>query len=409
MLQQLFSGAQLTNLQAGTTLSQAITDTKGIVSAEWFNFSNVTFTVMDLAKKTVLDVILPYSHKVKNMQYPTNFVVTSGEFNFLSQVLNAQDGSAANPFFLYGLYECPQAEADERFDVPRTTNLVLDQASGVYNVYGLSYINFNNTCKKVIVKNLMGRGWNLEVRPGTIVNGNYVDDTSPGDSFAFAPGMELTFQGEINRLVFGGGNSGLEQSGFGIANLVLSVEAYYDTANPGLPPSAAGTTASTPSVGSPITLMAGAFQRFETYRNAQILNGAGVGASGSEMFTISVMSNTGYMLGNQRSLLLGIESSQAYDLVAYGCFDSSIYYTNNKGVTLATSQAATPTTGTPPIPSSSLDGTNVFLDLTTYMDVYDLVAQVGLYPAYILAYTNTAASAATLSAYVLNFNNSLSR
>lgn len=394
-------------ISAGGNLTERFKDKQGIKAAEWYNFTNMTFTLTD-ANGVTLDVILPYSHKVRNMDYPATFSLTNTVNTFEAAVMGSQDGTTGEMFFLYDFYDCPQVEAQEAYSVPSSTNYQLDASSGIYYVYGIGHTYLHNTCRKVKIKNRIPFGFRLEVIPYTIEGGQYVqvNGTASGKSLSIPAGQEVEIKGAINRLDFGGSITGLQANNLGfLQNVFIEIEAYYDTANPGLPP-ISPQTPTTPSLSGVENLTAeGAFLRYDFITSNMLLHNAAVGASASDLFSLSTVSYNPTILGNQKSLLLGIVSSESYTLYAYGAYDTSLYYINPVGVQLANAAPATPTAATPALPTTGLDNTQYSVGLMTFADTYDLIAKVGYYPAYVLVFTNeSGTNAATLTVLQMAFN-----
>ena len=397
MLKELFTAAQLATTGQITT---KLSDNKDVKSAEWYNFTNQTWEVRDAATHILLDLILPYTHVIRNMDYPLAIEIDNKNYQYLAPAVMDVNGNAGAPFFLYNLSLCAQAEVQEAFTLPSSNKLVLDSSSGFYSAYGLGNIYLANTCRKVKITSYVPWGMQLEVEPLSIKNGNYVGATTAGKIY-LKSGEEIVLEGNFNLLTIGSSNAGLSTVGQGFEKLIgVQILAFYDPANPGLPP----LNALVPSQASGDPEGLDLSSVYLTNAGHQFVDNYSVPAGTATMANIGTanLSVTSF-LGNQRTQVLAVNCTETYNLWVYPCLDNYALTIGAKGTQIATGAPAT--AYSPAFPSTSTDGSNSNTNSSTPYDLYDLVALVGIYPGYQIVIENTGAATAKVSMEELHYNN----
>ena len=397
MLKELFTS---TELSAMGSISTKLSDNKDVKSAEWYNFTNQTWEVRDAATHILLDLILPYTHVIRNMDYPLAIEIDNKNYQYLAPSVMDVNGNAGAPFFLYNLSLCAQAEVQEAFTLPSSNKLMLDIASGFYTTYGLGNVYLANTCRMVKITSRIPWGQTLSVAPKVIQNGQYVGVTS-SDVLYLKSGEEVIIEGNFNLLVFGAANSSLSSIGQPFEILVgVQVLAFYDPANPGLPP--LNSLLPSQAIGNPQTLDLSSV--YLANAGHQILHNYSVAAGTSTMVNIGTANVlVTSFLGNQRTQVLAVNCTETYNLWVYPCLDNYALAIGAKGTQIATAAAAT--AYSPVFPSTSADGSHSNTNASTPYDLYDLGALVGIFPGYQIVIENTGAAAATVTMEELHYNN----
>lgn len=396
MLKELFTASQLATTGQITT---KLSDNKDVKSAEWYNFTNQTWEVRDAATKILLDIILPYTHVVRNMDYPQAIEIDNKNYQYLAPTVMDVNGNAGTPFFLYNLYLCQQAEVQEAFTLPYSNKLLLDPASGFYPAYGLGNVYLAHTSKLVKITSRIPWGMTLTIQPKVIDNGQYVGVTTSNVLY-LKSGEEMVIEGNFNQLVFGGANDGLSTIGQPFQTLVgVQILAFYDPANEGLPP--LDNLIPSQASGDPGLELASVYLANSGH---QFLHNYSVPVGTTTMANIGTANAlVTSFLGNQRSQVLAVNCTETYNLWAYPCLDNYATQIGAKGIQIATTAPAT--AYSPAFPTTSADGSQSNTNASTPYDLYDLGALVGIYPGYQIVIENTGAAAATVTMEELHYNN----
>lgn len=397
MLKELFTAAQLA---VTGQISTKLSDNKDVKSAEWYNFTNQTWEVRDAATHILLDLILPYTHVIRNMDYPLAIEIDNKNYQYLAPAVMDVNGNAGSPFFLYNLSLCAQAEVQEAFTLPTSNKLLLDTASGFYNLYGLSDVYFAHTCKKVVITSRVPFGMQLEAAPYVIENGVYISQ-APSVNFNLTSGEPLELEGNFNKITFGAGSQGLDTLSMTLQKTFsVEVKAYYDPANPGLPP----IDSLVPSMADGTPGANDLLSVYGAHSGHQVIHNFSLAATTYSMVNVGYANGlTTSFLGNQRTQILAVNSTESYSLWVYPCIDIMAFSISAKGTEIATSVPAT--AYSPAFPTTSMDGSLSTTNLSTPYDLYDLGALVGIFPAYQIVVENNGAATATITIDEFHYNN----
>lgn len=264
------------------------------------------------------------------------------------------------------------------------TNLQPDVASGFYNIYGLTNITFQNTCREVRVTSNVSWGTAISVVPQTLSSGSFVNI---GQAQVLAPGQSISITGPVNKLSIGAMFNDVPANVYVEEATTLTVVGLFDPTNPG-----SSSNPSVPTSFSGWRLGSMADPAF----SVKLFSSASLAASASSVFSLGVEATTKMLIGHHTTLHLGLDVSEGYSLSCYPASSPDMEGIGSTAVTLASSVSATPALS---LPSTSIDGTPN-LSASAPLDWYDIASKVGIFPGYMFVITNSAATSATVTAWL---------